>query len=459
MSSLNQFGYNFQIKVLSSLLTNRIFYLQIQDVLYSDYFESDANRNLLGFIKEYYTTYSIAPTKDAFKVHIQGIKNEVLKLNVLEHLKDVFNSVGSLDLQYIQDQSIVFCKRQEFKKAIEEAAVLIEDGRYEDAQICIDKAHKVGQEKFNFYDYKAEVKPRYEEADRTPISTSWDIINDITAGGLAAGELGILVAGPGGGKSWGLVNIGGAAVKAGKTVFHFTLELYENYTGRRYDSFFSGIAFQNLKYNVVDIEHCISKLPGNIVIEYAPAGTLTINQIQAHIDKAILNGVTPDLIIIDYADLLRGNGRYAKKEKREELGNIYIDLRGLAGKYKIPCWTASQANREGAKSDIIDGTQVSEDYSKIMTGDLVISLQRKLQNKLGGTGTWHIIKNRFGPDGLTFPSKINTSNGSIQIFEENTVQGKQTKIAMQGDDLIRKSLASKFQQMQGSSNKSNLTKF
>ena len=95
-----------------------------------------------------------------------------------------------------------------------------------------------------------------------------------------------------------------------------------------------------------------------------------------------------------------------------------------------------------------------------MTGDLVISLARKLKNKLGGTGTWHIIKNRFGPDGLSFPSKINTSNGSIQIFDENTQQGKNTKIDIQnGDDLIRKSLASKYKQMNNAGESNKLTKF
>ena len=116
-------------------------------------------------------------------------------------------------------------------------------------------------------------------------------------------------------------------------------------------------------------------------------------------------------------------------------------------------------HNSSAESEIIVASQVSEDYSKIMTADLVISLARPLKTKLGGTGSWHIIKNRFGPDGLTFPSKINTTNGSIQIFDETSIEGKNTKIAIQnGDEVVRKTLAAKYDQLKTSTN-SNLTKF
>ena len=145
--------------------------------------------------------------------------------------------------------------------------------------------------------------------------------------------------------SWALVNIGSAAMRAGKTVFHYTLELYENYTGKRYDSVFSGVAFQNLNYNIDEVKQSISKIPGNLIVEYAPAGSLTVSQIKGHIEKSIINGIKPDLIIVDYADLLRGVGKYTKMEKRHELGNIYVDLRGLAGEFRIPIWSASQGNR------------------------------------------------------------------------------------------------------------------
>ena len=157
-----------------------------------------------------------------------------------------------------------------------------------------------------------------------------------------------------------------------------------------------------------------------------------------------MQGYKPDVIVVDYADLLRGNG----KEVRHELGNIYEDLRGLAGEYEIPVWTASQANRSALEDDVIGAEKIAESYSKIMTADFVLSLSRKIEDKVAGTGRWHVIKNRFGPDGITFPSKMNTSNGQIHIFEGDSVQGKDAQKQMDnGEESKRKYLQNKFKEL------------
>ena len=157
-----------------------------------------------------------------------------------------------------------------------------------------------------------------------------------------------------------------------------------------------------------------------------------------------MQGIVPDLVIVDYADLLSGKGR----ERRIELGNIYEDLRGLAGEQNLPIWTASQANRSSLTDDVIGAEKIAEDYSKIMTADFVISLSRKIEDKLAGTGRWHVIKNRFGPDGITFPSKMNASNGMIEIYQENSLEGKETRTDMNNhNEFLRKMLKNKFEEM------------
>ena len=146
--------------------------------------------------------------------------------------------------------------------------------------------------------------------------------------------------------------------------------------------------------------------------------------------------------------MLRGQNLRGR-ELRHELGNIYEDLRGLAGEQGIPVWTASQANRSAINEDVIQADKIAESYSKIMTADFVISLSRKLEDKTAGTGRWHIIKNRFGPDGITFPSKMNASNGHIEIYEPNSVQGQETQQEInQGSEYIRKLLKDKFEAQQ-----------
>jgi hypothetical protein len=137
---------------------------------------------------------------------------------------------------------------------------------------------------------------------------------------------------------------------------------------------------------------------------------------------------------------------------RHELESIYEDLRGIAGEYGVPLFTASQANRSALEDDIIEAGKISESYSKIMIADFVLSLSRKVTDKIAGTGRWHIIKNRFGPDGLTLPSKMNMSNGQIHIYEETSVQGKETKKTMEtGEELLRKNLSQKYKEISGGS--------
>jgi replicative DNA helicase len=281
---------------------------------------------------------------------------------------------------------------------------------------------------------------------RACIPTPWPVINDLADGGFGKGELVVFVAPAGIGKSWGLINVGAHAVRNGLNVVHYTLELNEGYVGQRYDAVLTGIAAQNLKYNQEDIAAMVGKLKGDLTIKYYPTKTASCSTIRAHIEKMILMGKKPDLVIVDYADLLRGT--VSRKEMRHELESIYEDLRGVAGEYEIPLFTASQANRSALEQDVIEADKISESYSKVMIADFVLSLSRKVTDKIAGTGRFHIIKNRFGPDGITFPSKMNMSNGQIHIYEETSVQGKDTNKQMQsGEELLRKSLLQKYKEV------------
>jgi hypothetical protein len=92
--------------------------------------------------------------------------------------------------------------------------------------------------------------------------------------------------------------------------------------------------------------------------------------------------------------------------------------------------------------DVIEANKVAESYAKVMTADFVVSLSRKIEDKIGNTGRFHVIKNRFGPDGLTYPAKINTNIGKIEIFESNSVQGKDVQHKINNRDNQTKAILS-----------------
>ena len=445
---LSEYGWSFQVKVLAAMFTDRSFLQQIADIIQPDYFESDANSWLLDTILDHFREYKTPPSKDVLKVKITEIDNDVLKTAILEQLKDIFRYMESDDLSFVKDEILRFCKNQEIKRAIMDSVNLLKMGNYDEIKSKIDSAMKAGADTDIGHEYKKEVITRYTESARDTIPSGWDVIDDLMDGGLGKGELGVVMAPAGIGKSWMLINIGANAVKQGKTVIHYTLELNDNYVGQRYDSVITGIAAQNLKNYTDDIEEKLETLAGELIIKYYPTKSTGIMGIKAHIEKTIMLGNNPDLVIVDYGDLLKIN---TKKDKHEALEELYEEMRGMAGEYEIPVWTASQAGRAALENDIIEADKIASSYGKVMVADFLMSLARKVEDKLSGTGRGHVIKNRFGPDGITLPSKINTNNGQFQFFEPQTAQGKQTTETMKtGENILKQNLAQKFKDLGGS---------
>ena len=445
--TLTQFGTSFQSKIITSLITDIKFIQTISDILSSSMFDSDSNKWLVKEIQKYYLEYKKQPTLEVLKYKIEEIDNDVLKTGVVEKLRDVWKNVESTDLEFVQSETLNFCKNQTLKSAILESVERLQNKDYDGIKSIIDEAMKAGSSRDLGHDYILSLETRLEESARETVKTPWDIINDVMDGGLGAGELGVIVAPAGIGKSWTLQALGGDALKKGKVVVHYTLELNENYVGLRYDSIFSGVTTSNIKYHKEEVEKTISKLPGKLLIKYFPTKAASVQTLGSHLKQIEISGVNVDMVIVDYADILMPTGNF--KEKRHAIGNIYEDLRGLAGELEIPIWTASQANRSALEEDVIGADKVAEDYSKVMTADFVISMSRKVEDKIANTGRFHVIKNRFGIDGVTYPSTINTNIGVVKIHEGSSQFGKETQDKMNNsEEFLRKELANKYKDME-----------
>ena len=446
--SLVQYGTNFQSKLLTSLIVSNKFTKQIIDILEINYFDSDANKFIVKSVKDYFKKYKTTPTMEALKVVIDEVENPTLKSTIVDSLRNAWQHRESPDLEFVQEKTLEFCKNQVVKNAIMESVELLESQRYDEIKTLIDDAMKAGVETDIGHEYITGLEERLTKQTRLCLPTQWDSVNDLMDGGLAGGELGVIVAPAGIGKSWTLQALGAHAVAKGKTVVHYTLELNAQYVGLRYDTIVSGQPTGNLQYYKEEVQQKISKLKGELIIKYYPTRTASVNTLTAHLQQCEMRGIKPDLVIVDYADIMKSTQHF--NEKRHQLGHIYEELRGMAGEFDIPVWTASQANRSALEEDVIGAEKVSEDYSKVMTADFVMSMSRKVEDKIANTGRFHVIKNRFGPDGITFPATINTNTGFIQIYETNTQGGKEVQGKMNNaDEYIRKTLAQKKKDFDG----------
>jgi replicative DNA helicase len=415
LNSINQYGHDFQIKVLSSLLTHKEFLVNIHDIISDEYFENPAQKWAIKEILKYYDKYHTTPSLDILKVELQKVDNEVLQISIKEQLKEAYVTSDE-DLEYVQEEFTNFCKNQQLKKALMSSVDLLKGGDFDGIRFLIDNALKSGQDKNLGHEYIKDIESRYRENSRETVPTPWDKINNLLQGGLGNGDFGLIFGNPGGGKSWSLVALGGHAVRLGYNVLHYTLELGEDYVGKRYDAFFTKIPVNKVDAHRDKIEEIIPQLPGTLIIKEYPTGKATISTIESHIAKATSMGSKPDLVIIDYVDLL--SSRKKNRERKDEIDDIYTSTKGLARQLDIPIWSVSQVNRAGAQDKVIQGDKAAGSYDKIMITDFCMSLSRKKEDKVNNTGRFHLMKNRYGMDGITFGVEADTSTGHFTVKSE-----------------------------------------
>ena len=448
LSTLDKYGNAFQIKVISCLLTDKKFLISIKDVLSDEYFSNQAHKWIIKEILKYFDKYHTTPSMEVLKVELKKIDNEILQISIKEQLREAYKSSDE-DLVYVEEEFSNFCKNQQLKKALLISVDYLNLGDYDSIRSIIDNALKAGQDKNVGHEYNKDVESRYRDDHRIVIPTPWDHFNLLLQGGIGNGDFGLIFGNPGGGKSWVLIALGGYAVNMGFNVIHYTLELGEDYVGRRYDAYFTQIPVNRISESPhrIQVEQVVSNLSGQLIIkEYSP-GKASISTIESHIKKCIDQDFKPDLIIIDYVDLLRS--KKTNRERKDEIDDIYISTKGLARELNLPVWSVSQVNRAGAKDDIIEGDKAAGSYDKIMITDVAISLSRKRQDKVNGTGRFHIMKNRYGMDGMSFGARIDTSTGHFEITgdlgdEEPELQSSLPSRNTNFDELDRQMLASKF---------------
>ena len=413
LQKLNQYGPVFQVKVLGALLTQRQFLINIIDSLDSEYFESSAHKWIIEYIQKYFSEYHTTPTVETLSIEVKKIENEVLRISIAEALREAYKMSDQSDLEWVENEFSTFCRNQQVKKAILGSVQLLEMNDFESILQLISKAVNAGEDKTIGLDYNLDIEARYREDDRNCIPFPWPVFNEITQGGYGKGDLVLVFGNPGGGKSWAITAMGAYAAALGYNVVHYSLELGEGYVGKRYDAIFSGIEVDKLHLHRKEVDEVVGKVKGKVIIKEYPPKRASFDTIEAHLQQLEhQNDFKPDLIIIDYLDYMRTRSR---KERKEEIDDVYVAAKAFAKEKGIPVVSPSQANRGAAKSDIIEGDNAAGSYEKIMIGDIILSLARKRKDKIEGTGNWHIMKNRYGADGMTFRSRINTSNGYIDI--------------------------------------------
>ena len=412
----SQYGKDFQEILCHLMLVDRPFADQMYEVMDINFLELKYLQVFVKLIQNYREKFKIHPSEDIMKSILRTELSNELE-SVQQQLRNfyarIFNS-EIRDSEYIKSASLDFCRKQKLKEAMLKSVKLIKDSSFDEISSVINEALKLGSDSNFGHDYIKDFEQRFLLKSRNPIRTGWDEIDKITHQGLGAGELGIVIAPTGAGKSMALVHLGAQAVMDEKKVVYYTLELSDTVVGSRFDSCITNVPLNDLRDFKDEIYEKIDSLEGKLIVKEYPTKSASVVTLTNHVEKLIKRGFKPDVIIVDYADLLRPSSTL--REKRHELETIYEQLRGLAQEHKCCVWTASQTNRSGLNAEVITMESISEAFNKCFVADFIFSISRTSEDKLSNTGRIFIAKNRNGIDGKIYPIFMDTSNITIKVF-------------------------------------------
>tara|TARA_B100001121_G_scaffold308034_1_gene330996 strand:- start:5582 stop:6973 length:1392 start_codon:yes stop_codon:yes gene_type:complete len=427
--NFGRYGKAFQEGLVQLIFQDRPFADQITEVLDANFIELEYLRVFLQKMLQFRHRYGKHPSVDAMLTIIKTELDEEDDI-IQEKVQDYFSRMHKrelTDIDYIKEISLDFCRKQNLKEAMMTSVGLLQNCSFDEISKVINDALKLGSENNFGYDYMADFEERFTPRFRNPMTTGWADIDNITGGGLGKSELGVVIAPTGAGKSMVLVHLGSQALKEGKTVVHYTLELQDTVIATRYDSCITGYPLSDIINFKEEVYEEIKDIEGSLIVKEYPTKSASTNTIRAHLSRLVKRGITPGMVIVDYADLLKPI--QMRKEKREELGSIYEELRALSTEFQCPVWTASQTNRSGLSAEVITMEQISEAFNKCFVADFIFSVSRTIEDKQNNQGKIFIAKNRNGPDGMVYNIFMDTSNVNIKILPKtalpNSANGSQ----------------------------------
>lgn len=414
----SKFGKNFQENLVQIMFEDRVFCDQLGEVFKVEFLEQKYLQAFVEKLFEYKNKFETHPSAKTFAAVLRtelDEDNEVLTKQIRVYFAKIYANSAVEDEDYVKHTALDFCRKQKLKEALMKSANLLQKASFDEISLLINDALKLGSDNSYGYDYKLDFEKRFVVKLRSPVSTGWSLVDKLCKGGLGSGELGVVIAPTGAGKSMALVHLGTQALMAGKTVVHFTLELGDTVVASRYDSCLTGIHLKDLYERKDEIYEKIKDLKGNIIVKEYPTKSASVVTLKNHLHKLKTRGVDVGMIIVDYGDLLKCTGNY--REKRIELESIYEDLRGMAQEYRCPIWTASQTNRGGLNAEVITMESISEAFNKCFVADFIFTLSRTIEDKNTNSARMFVAKNRNGPDGLVYPMDMDTANVKMKVLD------------------------------------------
>lgn len=435
-----QYDNQFLDKLIVSMLVDKSFLFKAISLQIDKYIDSEPHEWFSKLIIQFYLEYKTIPSLQVIKFKIQQTAQPLLKQSISKTFVGMMDNFEDGNLDFIKDQSIKFCRFQQLKQAIGKSIDLLQmDDDYQKIYDVINQTRYKGLENNMGSEYVDSYQERHVHSVEKFIQTPWQVVNNAMGGGLKNKKFGVVLAPPGTGKSWFLVNLAAQALRREKNVVYYTLEMDQDEIGLRMDSLLLGESqeYFNSKANVQKGKQIIEKYHGFLRIkEYLPNKTKLI-EIENHIKQLHLyQNFKPDLVIIDYADILKKQGK--SNNMYSEYGDVYTAIKTMCKQFDVPIWTGSQGNRSSIESEVVLGDGAAHSMGKLQIADFLISISRTHQDKVSDTARFAVVKNRGGRDGMVYNGMVNLDIGKIEMYDNFTQNSVQARAKMDNNSTIIK---------------------
>ena len=434
-------GFSFQQSLIKSIIENKKYGETIIDVLESRYFDNTSFKFIMENVKELLKTYNTIPNYDtvAQKLMAEGGNDSSKHVDTLEAIKQL-----DVNTEYIQDTALNFCKQQNLKKKLKDVHNIIDNGEFESynkIEEIIQKALQIGLMNDDGTDVFEDIDLALEKDSRLPIATGIIGIDNLLEGGLGRGELGIVLAPTGTGKTTLLTKMANTAYNQGYNVLQVFFEDNPGNIKRKHYTIWSGVAPKDQPENAEEVKIKVKEAEvqskGGIKLLKLASDNVTISEIKNKVRKLISDGFKIDLLLIDYVDCISPERSVSGDEWKGE-GSIMRSLESMTGEFDIAIWTATQGNRESISSEVVNSDQMGGSIKKAQIAHVIVSIAKTLEQKENNLATLTLLKSRIGRDGVIFQNcKFNNeylvidtdTQNTLLGFEEQKVQERATRAA------------------------------
>jgi len=422
-------GFSFQQSLIKAIIEDKKYGETIIDVLESKFFDNSSFKFIMENTKELYKAYNKIPDYNtlAQKIMAEGGNKDSSKIHVdtLEAIKN-----NDSQIEYVKDTALNFCKQQNLKRELKSVQSIIESGEFEaynKIEEIIQKALQVGISNDEATDVFHDIDGALEKDFRHPLPTGIVGIDNLLKGGLGIGELGVVLAPTGTGKTTLLTKFANTAYNLGYNVVQIFFEDNPGNIKRKHYTIWSEIApdqqpeFKDMVKEKVEEAQTRSK--GSLKLLKLASDNVTVSEIKNKIRKMNSDGIKVDLLVLDYVDCISSDKSTNGEEWKGE-GSVMRSLESMTGEFEMAIWTATQGNRESISSEVVTGDQMGGSIKKAQIAHVILSIGKTLEQKEHNLATLTLLKSRIGKDGVVFQNcKFNNEFLIIDTESQNTLLG------------------------------------